>query len=184
MDSRFGLRCLQLFLLSNQLEPANYDVIIFNFGLHDLNFNGKLPEEYNTPTEYQSNLRGIKSLLLSTGAKVGYVLTTPVVFNNTLSDGIKLYNNIANQVMKEHPAVATADLYQWVIEGCHKNCVTVDRALGPHFTEKGYRYISEKVKDLILSLTRDSFNTLQSVPLRKRQSLVRNSDIVGYSDII
>ena len=152
LDSKYGLKCLQMFLSTVMLEPTSYDVIIFNFGLHDLNFNGKWPEEQTPPNEYDENLREIKSLLLSTGARVGYVLTTPMPENDTLDSSIKQYNGIANHVMKEHPAIATADLYNWVIEGCVKNCLVIDKDLSPHFTKGGYKYLSKKVKDLVLSL--------------------------------
>ena len=55
--------------------------------------------------------------------------------------------------MKEQPTVETTDLYDWVIVGCERNCFEFDKDLGPHFTNEGYKYISTKVKQLILSLT-------------------------------
>ena len=152
LDSKYGLRCLKLFLLTAMLEPTSYDVIIFNFGMHDINYNSKLPEEYTSPNDYTNNLKEIKSTLLSTGAKLGYVFTTAIPYNNTLNVRIKQYNSLASRVMKEYPAVETADLYSWVIEGCQNNCIVVDEDLLPHFTKKGYKYISEKVKEFILEL--------------------------------
>ena len=167
LDSKYGLKCLQMFLSTVMLEPTSYDVIIFNFGLHDLNFNGKWPEEQTSPNEYGENLREIKSLLLSTGARVGYVLTTPMPENVTLDSRIKHYNAIANHVMKEYPAIATADLYSWVIEGCVKHCLVINKDLSPHFTKGGNKYLSKKVKDLILSLA---------------QSLSSNNSNIGHFD--
>ena len=161
LDSKYGLKCLQMFLSTVMLEPTSYDVIIFNFGLHDLNFNGKWPEEQTAPNKYGENLREIKSLLLSTEARVGYVLTTPMLYDDTLNSGIKQYNGIANHVMKEYPAIATADLYSWVIEGCRKYCLVIDKGLSPHFTKEGYKYLSEKVKDLVLNLAQ-SFSSNNS----------------------
>ena len=75
LDSKYGFQCLQLFLLTALLEPTTYDVIIFNFGIHDVNYCGNWPEEFTAPTEYEKNLKEIKSLLLATGANVGYALT-------------------------------------------------------------------------------------------------------------
>ena len=140
------------------LEPIFPDVIVFNFGLHDLNYDGKWPEEYTTPVEYEKNLRTIKLLLLSTGAKVGFLLTTPVPYEDALDDRIKMCNRIATHVMKEQPTVETADLYDWVIVGCERNCFEFDKDLGPHFTKEGYKYISAKVKQLILSLTKGYYS--------------------------
>ncbi|XP_068707870.1 uncharacterized protein [Montipora foliosa] len=154
LDSKYGLQCLDLFLSTVMLEPTNCDVIVFNFGLHDLNFNGKLPEEFNTPFKYENNLRRIKSILLSTGAKVGFLLTTPVPFENALNARICKYNRIASHVMKEHPEVETVDLYDWVIKGHQNKCYESDKDLNPHFTNEGYKYISRRVKDLILNLTK------------------------------
>ena len=93
LDSKYGLRCLRLFLQTAMLEPTRYDVIIFNFGLHNVECSGKWPEEYTTPADYAKNTKTITSILLSTGAKVGYILTTPVPWNATLNDRVIQYNN-------------------------------------------------------------------------------------------
>ena len=70
LDSKYGLQCLQLFLLTAMLETTSYDIIIFNFGMHDINYSGEWPEEYTVPTDYAKNLIAIKSILLSTRAKL------------------------------------------------------------------------------------------------------------------
>ena len=156
-DSNYGLQCLHLFLQTAMLEPTRYDVIIFNFGLHDTNFSGGHPEEYVTPDEYAKNLRAITSILLSTGANVGYVLTTPVPYNTTLNDRVINYNNIAREVMEEYPTVAIADLYTWVIEVCgvppYFHCSIARKQPSPHYKPSGYEYLSERLKDLIIDLT-------------------------------
>ncbi|KAL9983921.1 hypothetical protein ACROYT_G006167 [Oculina patagonica] len=172
LDSKYGLQCLHLFLQTAMLEPTRYDVIIFNFGMHDINY-GRWPEEYTTPVDYAKNLNAITSMLLSTGAKVGYVLTTPVPWNVTLNDRVKQYNSIASHVMKEYPTVATADLYTWVIEVCgdppYESCIIARKQPSPHYTPQGYQYLSERVKDLILDLTQDLDENPRS---RKRQELL------------
>ena len=156
-DSNYGLQCLYLFLHTAMLEPTRYDVIIFNFGLHDTNFSGGHPEEYVTPAEHAKNLRAITSILLSTGANVGYVLTTPIPYNTSVNDHVIKYNNIAREVMEEYPTVATADLYTWVIEVCgvppYFHCNIARKQPSPHYKPSGYEYLSERVKDLIIDLT-------------------------------
>ena len=156
LDSKYGLRCLRLFLQTAMLEPTRYDVIIFNFGLHNVECSGKWPEEYTTPADYAKNTKTITSILLSTGAKVGYILTTPVPWNATLNDRVIQYNNIARDVMKEYPTVATADLYNRVINVCgvppYFNCNIAEKQPNTHYTASGNQYLSTRVKDLISHL--------------------------------
>lgn len=158
LDSKYGLQCLDMFLQTSMLEPTTYDVIIFNFGMHDINFSGKYPEEYVEPDEYAGNLRSIASILLSTGAKVGFVLTTPVPFSVTLNNRVKQYNRLADAVMKTFPTVVTADLYTWVTDACgeppYESCIIAAEQPSPHYTQPGYEYLSIRVKDLILDLVR------------------------------
>ena len=157
LDSKYGLKCLHMFLSTVMLEPTSYDVITFNFGMHDINYNDSRPEEYTTQTKYTENLREIKSLLLSTGARVGFVLTTPVHHSVTLNTRVKQYNNIANNVMKEQPIVATADLYTWVVEACgeppYLDCTIAAKQPSPHYSSQGSEYLSERIKDFILDLS-------------------------------
>ena len=84
---------------------------------------------------------------------MGFPLTTPVLYEEALDARIKMYNRIATHVMKEQSTVETADSCDWVIVGCERNCFEFDKASGPHFTNEGYKYISAKVKKLILRLT-------------------------------
>lgn len=140
LDSKYGLQCLDMFLQTSMLEPTTYDVIIFNFGMHDINFSGKYPEEYVEPDEYTENLRSIASILLSTGAKVGFVLTTPVPFSVTLNNRVKQYNRLADAVMKTFPTVVTADLYTWVTDACgeppYESCIIAAEQPSPHYTTR------------------------------------------------
>lgn len=158
LDSKYGLQCLDMFLQTSTLEPTTYDVIIFNFGMHDINYSGNFPEEYVQPDEYTENLRSITSILLSTGAKVGYVLTTPVPYNVTLNDRAKHYNSLADAVMKTFSTVVTADLYSWVTDVCgeppYQSCVIAQKQPSPHYTQPGYKYLSLRVTDLVLDLVR------------------------------
>ena len=175
MDSKYGLQCLRIFLQTVMLEPTEYDVIVFNFGLHDVNCCGNWPEEYTTPVDYAENLNAITSILLSTGAKLGYVLTTPVPYNVTLNNRVKQYNSIAGHVMKQYPTIATADLYTRVIDVCgdppYVSCIIAGTQPSPHYTTQGWQYLSERIKDLILDLTQDIDKNLLS--WKKQESLVR-----------
>ncbi|XP_068745192.1 uncharacterized protein [Montipora capricornis] len=163
LDCKYGLQCLHLFLLTAMLEPTTYDVIIFNFGLHDINLDGQWPEEYTKPTDYAKNLEEIKSILLSTGAKVGYVLTTPVPYDETQNNLVIQYNTIATNVMKQHPSVATTDLYTWVVETCgdppYQHCKIAAEQPNVHYTPQGYQYLAQKLQNLILDLLGNASET-------------------------
>ena len=44
VDSRYGVKCLSMILATTALEPTNYDAIVFNFGMHDIDYSKVFPE--------------------------------------------------------------------------------------------------------------------------------------------
>ena len=44
LDSSYALQCLHMFLTTIDLTPTHYDVVVFNFGLHDIDYLEKYPE--------------------------------------------------------------------------------------------------------------------------------------------
>ena len=44
VDSRYGLNCLSMMLRTTALEPTSYDAIVFNFGMHDIDYSKMFPE--------------------------------------------------------------------------------------------------------------------------------------------
>ena len=44
LDSSYGLKCIQLILSTTNLTPTRFDAIVFNFGMHDIDYSGKFPE--------------------------------------------------------------------------------------------------------------------------------------------
>ncbi len=98
--------------LAKWLDTGKWDVIHFNFGLHDLRHmeDGKRQVE---PADYEKNLRSLVADLRKTGAKVIFATTTPVpegklTPQRTFGD-VAIYNDIALKVMKEND-VAIDDL--------------------------------------------------------------------------
>lgn len=156
LDSKYGRQCLSLFLMTVMMEPTTYDVIIFNFGLHDVNYNGEWPEEYTSPADYAENIGEIKSILISTGAKVGYVLTTPVPYNVSINNLVLQYNDIATNLMNQQPAIPIADLYTWVVEACgdppYDNCKIAAKQPSPHYSPQGYQYLAQRLIYLVRDL--------------------------------
>ena len=60
-----------------------WDVIHFNFGIHDLKFmpDGKRQVE---PDDYEKNLRTLVAKLKATGAKLIWATTTPIPMANSV----------------------------------------------------------------------------------------------------
>ena len=97
------------------LSKDDFDVIHFNFGLHDLKHvhpeTGKNSEDPTHPQqanieEYENNLRAIVAKLKATDAKLIFATTTP--YPDTpggplrRSDQPAKYNEVAIQIMKEN----------------------------------------------------------------------------------
>ena len=94
------------------LGTGKWDVIHFNWGIHDLKFmpDGKRQVE---PEDYEKNLRTLVARMKTTGAKLIWATTTPIPdgeLNPSRKFGkVAEYNAIAEKVMKEN-GVATDDL--------------------------------------------------------------------------
>jgi hypothetical protein len=124
----------------------HWDVIYFNFGLHDLKYlNDK--GDYVTPDkgkqvtsieQYQANLKRIVATLQSTGAKLIFATTTPVPSgaNGRVQGDEVRYNTAATEVMREM-GVETDDLWSVV----NPSLTTLQQPHNVHFTAEGYRVL-------------------------------------------
>jgi acyl-CoA thioesterase-1 len=140
-STEFGLEHVKQWL-----GEKHWDVIYFNFGLHDLKY---LDDKgvYVTPDkgkqvssieQYQANLRKIVTTLHSTGAKLIFATTTPVPRGNTgrvPGDEIR-YNTAATEVMREM-GVEIDDLWSVV----NPSLTTLQQPHDAHFTAEGYRVL-------------------------------------------
>ncbi|EDO47604.1 predicted protein [Nematostella vectensis] len=156
LDSSHGLDCLDISLSSSLGLPVVYDVIVFNFGLHDIDCSGDMPEEYTSAENYSKNLSRLKTLLASKAGDLAFVLTTPVLYNCTMDDSVKAYNTIAMDVMRAEPQVPVIDLYNVVIDQCGappykdlSNCLIADPKPSPHYTPRGYALLATHVTEAI-----------------------------------
>ena len=130
--------------LDNWMGQGKWDVIHFNFGIHDVQ------KSISTET-YLKNLEVIVGRLKATGAKVIFATTTPIPDDPT---------------KKKNPATAVVERNQAAIEIMKKNNVTVDdlfTAITPklaeyqnvkdvHFMEEGYDYLGKAVAESIIPL--------------------------------
>ena len=129
------------------LGSGKWDVIHFNWGLHDLKRmkDGKLNlagEQVSTLAEYEANLRVLVKRMQATGAKLIWATTTPVPEG---SDGrpareeVK-YNEVASRVMKDL-GVPTDDLHAC----CLPKLAEWQLPKNVHYKPKGYEGIAEQV---------------------------------------
>jgi acyl-CoA thioesterase-1 len=138
-----------------------WDVIHFNFGLHDLKYMGandsnladpKDPKSHQqVPVEqYAANLKRITERLKQTGAKLIWCQTTPVPEGSAgriPGDEIR-YNEAALRVMKEIGGIEVDDLHAFTI----KSVLDEQRPANVHFTEAGSDRLADQVATSIKSL--------------------------------
>ncbi|MAS93600.1 MAG: hypothetical protein CMO55_10445 [Verrucomicrobiales bacterium] len=138
-------------------KGKKWDVIHFNWGLHDLKYlepNGKGlgdpkdPANYQQvpPDEYRKNLADLVAKLKETGATLIWRNTTPVpegAAGRIAGDAAK-YNEIAAEVMKE-AGVQTHDLFTFAKEKEKE----IQREANVHYTEEGSRKLAEEVVKVI-----------------------------------
>ena len=145
--------------IEKYLGQVRWDVIHFNFGLHDLKYLGPKGQNLADPkgegshqqvqiTDYEKNLRTMVARLEKTGAELVWRTTTPVppgARGRVVGDSVK-YNQIALRVMKEH-GIAVNDLYRLSIGKLEK----IQRPANVHFTPEGSRMLAEQVVKSISS---------------------------------
>lgn len=132
------------------LGKDKWDVIHFNFGLHDLKqmFDGYYQV---SPDDYERNLRRIVFRLKQTGAKLIFATTTPVpegkVSPPRLPADVVLYNNRALKVMREN-GVEIDDLYSFALP----RLAEWQLPLNVHFTEAGSEALGKEVARVIIAV--------------------------------
>lgn len=125
------------------LGDTKWNVIAFNFGLHDL----KVMEDGRRQVplaEYENNLTVIAERLKKTGAKLIYLLTTPVpegpVSPARHPGDVALYNGVARNVMAA-AGIPVVDLYSFV----QPHLGEWQRPVNVHFTDAGYNALAAEV---------------------------------------
>ena len=137
------------------LGNKQWDVILFNFGLHDLTYkdslnkydaiNGKLAVPLDI---YKKNLEIIVAKLRETTAKLIFINTTVVPENSIgrkIEDPAK-YNTVALEVMKKND-IEVLDLYTPSLTIHPEN----SKPGNVHYTDKGYELLANYVIKAIKS---------------------------------
>ncbi len=135
------------------LGGGKWDVIHFNWGLHDLKYMGPQGQNLADPKAatskpqvpidaYEQNLDKLVARLKQTGAKLVWRNTTPVppgAKGRVVGDS-KRYNEAAARVMKKH-GVPTHDMYSF----CMPRMQEIMLPANVHFTPKGSKALAETV---------------------------------------
>ncbi|MEO7298210.1 MAG: SGNH/GDSL hydrolase family protein [Verrucomicrobiota bacterium] len=126
------------------LGESRWDVIHFNFGLHDLRL--VTPGKQRIPPEaYEKNLRKLVRQLQETKAKLIWATTTPVPpgpFSalGRATEDVPIYNAVAAKVMEEN-GIVSDDLYAFALPQLSK----IQKPVNVHYTEEGYEVLAKKV---------------------------------------
>lgn len=137
--------------LDRWLGDKPWDVIHFNFGLHDMKYVAPEDGDPNTPNghqqvplpQYEANLRKLVARLKKTGATLIWCTTTPVPpegTNNRVADDVVQYNQAALRVMQEND-IAVNDLYAFA----KPRLSEIQKPRNVHYTEAGYRKLAGQV---------------------------------------
>ena len=123
------------------LGDGKWDVIHFNWGLHDLKYmEGKKQVPLD---EYEKNLRSLVKRMKQTGAKLIWCSTTPVPEGVTpprKNSEVLEYNAVAAKIMQDEQVV-TDDLYTFANERLEK----IQIPNNVHFTPEGSKVLAEQV---------------------------------------
>jgi hypothetical protein len=139
--------------LKSWLGESKWDLIHFNFGLHDLVYMGPKGERLVDPKtsgshhqvplpDYEKNLTAIVRQLKATGAKVIWCNTTPVPEGSSgrVADEAAKFNEVAAKVMQAE-GVPTNDLHSFA----KAKLSEIQLPANVHYTPEGSKYLAGKV---------------------------------------
>jgi len=125
------------------LGHSKWDVIHFNFGLHDLKLITAGQRRLTVP-EYEKNLENIVARLKATGAKLVWATTTPVPGPASklarITEDVPLYNAAAQRVMQKNQ-IPIDDLYGFALS----RLAEIQRPENVHYTDAGYEALAKQV---------------------------------------
>jgi len=161
-DANCGSTKIGLRDLDKWLGTTKWDVIHFNWGLHDLGYryaddtNLNAKAEYARPdngghqnvppADYEKNLRELVARLKKTGAKLIFATTTPVSadLHSYVKDAELPYNEAARRVMKD-TGIEVNDLWSFA----EPQIDALQIPGNPHFTDKGSAALAKKIAGVI-----------------------------------
>ncbi len=137
------------------LGTRRWDVIHFNWGLHDLKYvddEGKLTDSgkgrhFTSVDQYKENLAKLVSRLKTTGAKLIWATTTPVPTgaNGRKKGDAAKYNAVAKEIINQ-PGITINDLYAFALPRLKE----IQLPQNVHFTKEGSGRLADQVAIAIL----------------------------------
>ena len=129
--------------LDEWLGAEKWDVIHFNWGLHDLKFMEDGKRQVPLP-QYRANLRKLVQRMKSTGAVLIWASTTPVpegdVSPKRIPADVAAYNGAAQRIMRL-ARVRINDLYAFALP----KLSDIQRPVNVHFTPDGSAALARQV---------------------------------------
>jgi acetyl esterase/lipase len=130
--------------MKDWLGDGKWDVIHFNFGLHDAKYASETTQRASRE-QYAENLRTLVAQMKTTGAKLIFATTTPVPKGGVLSpgrkfDSIPARNEVAVKVMRDN-GVVIDDLYTVALPVMER----MGRPNDVHFAPEGYELLARAV---------------------------------------
>jgi len=154
-----GQTAYALSQVEHWIGRGKWDVIHFNFGLHDLKFldaagNYVNPDQGRLVAgmpEYRKNLAQLIARLRATGARLIFATTTPVPAGaaGRPEGSERSYNDCAEELMRIH-GIWVNDL--WTFATSRKNEILLPHDV--HFTTDGYDQLGELVAKSIRAVLR------------------------------
>jgi len=151
------------------LGDKKWDVIHFNFGLHDLKYIGPKGQGLADPRlatsrvqvpidDYEKNLRKIVARLKKTGAVLIWRTTTPVPkgSNGRILGDAARYNAVAAKIMKEND-IAVDDQYAF----CMPRLDKIQLKANVHFTAAGSKLLAAEAVKAINTALKQSQKSAQ-----------------------
>jgi lysophospholipase L1-like esterase len=125
------------------LGTGKWDVIHFNFGIHDAKFM-QPGQQQVPPADYERNLRDIVKQLQATGAKLIWAAITPIPDGELnpprAFDKVPTYNAIARKVMEEN-SVSINDLNADITP----HLARLQNPKDVHFNREGSEFLGKQV---------------------------------------
>ncbi len=135
--------------LDRWLGDGRWDVIHFNWGLHDLKL---IDGQQQVPLDqYEQNLRKLVARLKKTKAKLIWCSSTPVSPGTKgpvrCNEDVIAYNAVAKKIM-QHSGIAIDDLYAFALPRLKK----IQLPANVHFTAEGSKALAGHVAAAILAV--------------------------------
>eukprot|EP01052_Picozoa_sp_SAG31_P009820 SAG31_NODE_525_length_14489_cov_3.693815_8_plen_416_part_00 len=174
-SSNLGAHCVDSWV---QPSTRKWDVISFQFGLHDLGYDTERISVQQYSTLLTQITHALASVQKAHGTKLLWVKTTPVPTVPTYSvagpcnqtseclnpprydDDVVLYNTAADAVIMKANAsgakIVTADLYSFVLKKCggkgYVHCDGFQLPMNVHYTAAGWKALAAEMHSILKTL--------------------------------